>query len=76
MSFRITSNQRSNIKRLLSAADYDARTVTFMHRRLGVPDALIGRAVDEWLDTLDLPTASKLIDKLKEEADEGDDDEA
>lgn len=75
MAFKITSHQRGNIKRLLAAADFDNRTVTFMHRRLGVPEAQIGRAVDEWLDTLDLGAASKLIDKLKAEADEGDEDE-
>ena len=56
--------QRSRIKELLRKADFDAKTVTYMHRRLGVPEALIGRAVDEWLDQLDMRAASDLIETL------------
>ena len=71
----ITSHQRGAIKRLLSAANFDNRTVTYQHRRLNVPENLIGSPVDTWLDTLDPGQASKLIAKLEDEADEGDDDD-
>lgn len=75
MSFKATNHQKSNIKRLLNLAEFDSRTVTIMHRRLGASDDWIGKAVDEWLDTLDLAAASRLIDKLKPLADEEDEDE-
>lgn len=71
-----SSSQKSRIKDLLRHADFDAKTVTYMHRRLGVPEALIGRAVDEWLDQLDMRAASDLIETLMDIAGIDEDEES
>lgn len=65
---RVTTAQRGMIVSLLSKAEYDPRTVTLMHRRLGVADSFLYRPVDEWLDSLTVESASALIDKLQREA--------
>lgn len=67
--------QRSYIRQLLAQAEFDTRVATFQFRRLGVPEILIGRPVDDWLSTLDSRAASQVIDKLKDIAGVEDDDE-
>lgn len=64
---RLTSAQRHTLLSLLREAEYDTRTVTYMHRRLGVSDAWIGVSNDEWLDSLSVDAASALIKKLQAE---------
>lgn len=71
MGFRITSLQRDNIVRLLKKSDqFDDRTVTYQHRRLGAPDRFLGRPVTEWLDSLTLIEGTRMIDQLREWCDE------
>lgn len=64
---RPTHAQRHTICGLLREAEFDTRTVTFQHRRLGVSEAQIGGSVDAWLDSLSIEQASVLIDKLQRE---------
>lgn len=63
---RLTSAQRKEILRLLRLAEFDTRTVTFMHRRLGVAEHEIGGSVDAWLDAQTVANASALIAKLRD----------
>lgn len=63
-----TTAQRSEIlRRLRKAGIYDMQTITFMYRRLDVPEELIGRPLDKLLDMLSRELATDLIDKLKQE---------
>lgn len=64
---RMTSAQRNTIRYLLRTAEYDTRTVTYMHRRLGVNDSWIGVSSEAWLDSLSVESASALIKQLQEE---------
>ena len=62
---KITKLQREMIEQLMKKAEYDTRTVTIMHRRLGVTEGQIGKPVKNWLDLLDSHQASDLIRTLK-----------
>lgn len=75
MSDRATDRQKSTIKSLLEQAEYDHRTVGASHRRWGVEERHIGQPVDNWLADLNPAQASRLIDKLKEATDSGDDED-
>jgi hypothetical protein len=69
---RATTAQRDHVRRLLrKSGQYDARTVTLMHRRLGVADNWIGRPADEWMDSLAVADADALIKKLQAETSHG-----
>ena len=68
-----TDRQKSYIKSLLDRAEFDTRTVGILHKRWGAEDRHVGRSVDGWLDQLNPAQASRLIDRLKEEV--GDEDE-
>lgn len=72
---RISQAQRNEIMRLLRLAEFDTRTVTFQHRRLGVSEHEIGKPVDAWLDTLTLGTVSPVITTLRNIVGAEDDDE-
>lgn len=61
----MTSYQRAEVLRLLKLLEFDTRTVTYMHRRIGVPESTIGGTVDTWLSGLGNADASTLIDKLR-----------
>lgn len=61
-----THAQRTEIRRLSRLAEFDTKTVTFMHRRLGVAEHEIGRPVEEWLDAMTRSNASVVIDKLRQ----------
>lgn len=71
---RATDRQKSCIKDLLDRAEYDTKTVGPLHRRWGVEERHIGQPVDTWLSDLNQAQASRLIDKLKEATDDGEDD--
>lgn len=64
-SNRITPAQRATLVRLMGKAAFDDRTITLMHRTIGVPETFQGRRVDEWLDSLTAPEASRFIVKLE-----------
>lgn len=72
---RATDRQKSYIKDLLDKLEFDTRTVGPLHRRWGVEERHIGNPVDTWLGDLNQAQASKLIDRLKAEAEEEEDDE-
>ena len=74
-NFPAVARQKQEIVRLLKKADYDDKTVTLMHRNLGASDHWQGKPVSHWLDSLSIAEASRLITKLRDEADEADDDE-
>lgn len=59
-----TTAQLSLILKLMRRAEFDTQVVTFMHRRLGVPDELQGYSLDSYLSTLSTQQASELINKL------------
>lgn len=64
-----TTAQRELIERLLrDDGRFDMRTVTVMHRLLGVSDRLIGSPVGSWLGGMEQAEASRLIRKLKDMA--------
>lgn len=75
MAGKITPAQkhllRDLLRDLLRREDYDLRTVTYMHRRLGVAESWIGKPADQWLDSLLAAEASRLIAKLQGERDAG-----
>lgn len=55
-----TTAQRELIERLMrDDGRFDMRTVTVMHRLLGVPDRLIGSRVSEWLGGMERDEASR-----------------
>jgi hypothetical protein len=63
--------QHAMIRSLLRDAEvYDDRTVTLMHRRLGVPDKFQGQPVEVWLGSLSKREASEVITKLQAELEE------
>lgn len=64
---RATAWQRAEIIRKLKSLELDAKHLTFMHRRVGAPEALIqsGARVESWLDQLDVDQASALIKKME-----------
>lgn len=62
---KATQAQRQAIVGMLRRAEFDTRTVTLMHRRIGVPDVWQGRPLDQWLDTLDADAASAVIGNLQ-----------
>jgi hypothetical protein len=65
---RATAAQRAAIERLVREdGRFDTRTVTAMHRLLGAPEALQGRPASEWLSSLDVAEASRIITKLRDE---------
>jgi hypothetical protein len=65
---RMTVSQRERLQGLLRKAGcYDLRTVTLMHRRLGVPERWIGLPADSWLDSLSVADAAAIIDELVRE---------
>lgn len=64
---RATFAQKARLRMLLARAEYDTHAVTFMHRRLGVPDRMIGKTVDSWIDSLSIDEASALIGRLEQE---------
>jgi hypothetical protein len=56
------------LKLMRNAGCYDMRTVTLMHRRLGVDDKWHGRPVDQWLDSLD-PEQMRIVEhRLRQQA--------
>jgi hypothetical protein len=61
----MTPYQRAEIVRLLKKLEFDHRTVTFQHRRLGVPEAVIGGTVDAWLSGMSQAEASAMIEKMR-----------
>lgn len=75
MSERATERQKSYIKDLLDRAEFDTRTVGILHKRWGAEDRHVGKSVDAWLGDLNQAQASRLIDKLKEEVDDEDEDD-
>lgn len=70
---RATAHQKSYIKDLLDQLEFDTKTVGIMHRRWGVEERHIGGPVDVWLGELNTAQASRLIERLKREAEEEDD---
>lgn len=63
---RATRAQRDVLRRHLEQADqFDMRTVTIMHRTLGVEDRWIGQPVDVWLDSLTTEQAHTIITNLE-----------
>lgn len=68
-----TTAQKSYIRQLIRKAEFDERYITPMWRRLKVPEHWQGSTVDEYLGALSQAEASRLIDLLKEAADEDDD---
>ena len=73
-----TTAQRDYIDRLLRQAEYDQRTVSVPHRalarRAGLPAPEPGTSVDAWVSWLRQRDASRLIDALKRENEDIDDD--
>lgn len=63
--YKSTQAQRLEIVKLLRKAEFDTRYVTLMHRRVGAPDSLMGRPIDEWMSSLSLDAASEVIKKLQ-----------
>lgn len=63
--YKSTQAQRLEIVKLLRKAEFDTRYVTLMHRRVGAPDSLMGRPIDEWMSGLSLDAASEVIKKLQ-----------
>lgn len=61
----ITAMQRAEILRLMRKAEFDTKVVTYLHRRLGASEAMIGGRVDAWLDTLSIADGSSLIASLR-----------
>lgn len=66
MLTRSTPAQRAKILSLMLEAELDTRTITFMHRRIGVPDSAQGQSVSAYLDSLDGLQASDMITKLEQ----------
>lgn len=66
--------QKQEIARLLKRAEYDPKTITLMHRNVGVPDRFQGKPVNHWLDSLTVEDASQIITRLRKDDDEDDDD--
>jgi hypothetical protein len=62
----ITTQQRSEILRLLRKAEFDPFTVTFQFRQLGATEAQIGGRVDTWLNEMTIRQGSALITTLKD----------
>jgi hypothetical protein len=62
---RLSPYRKLQLRTLLDRAEYDMQRITFMHRRLGVPDEIQGRPVDEWIDSLDERAAMALIERIK-----------
>lgn len=62
-----TTAQLEKLTRLLRRAEYDMRTITIMHRRLDLPDHLVGQSVSAWLSSLNSLQASDLINKLEKQ---------
>lgn len=65
-SQRMTAAQRQAIESLLKRAEFDPRTITLMHRNAGVPEHFQGRPVSEWLGSLTIAEASRVIVKLED----------
>lgn len=64
---RPTTAQRARILKLMARVEFDTRTVTYAHRRLGMTaDSFVGRPVDTWLDTMSIEDASALIERLED----------
>lgn len=57
----MTPYQRAEILRLMKLLELDTRTVTYMHRRIGVPESAIGGSVDAWVSGFRQDDASSLI---------------
>lgn len=73
-----TTAQRDYIGRLLRQAEYDERTVSVPHRTLArragiLPAPEPGTSVDAWVSWLRQRDASRLIDALKRENGDQDD---
>lgn len=72
-----TTAQKDWIGSLLRKAEYDTRTCALPHRalarRAGVESPEPGTNVDDWIGWLRTRDASKLIDALKREAEDGGD---
>jgi len=71
-----TKDQRAEILRLLKKQEMDITTLTYQHRTLGVPDYLIGKPVDLWIEGLSTEHASSVIRQLRDRADEQEPEEA
>ena len=67
--------QKGLISSLLKKLEYDPKTVTLMHRNLGVSEKWQGKPVTHWLDSLTVANASQLITRLRRDADEAEDDD-
>lgn len=61
----ITTAQRAEVMRLMKKLEFDPKTITMMHRRVSVPEHLIGTSVDAWVGGMTEAEASALIDKMK-----------
>lgn len=60
-----TPSQLDTIRNLIAKAGcYDRKTITLMHRRLGVDDRWQGKPVDLWLGSLTRQAAHDLIVEL------------
>lgn len=60
-----TPYQRAEIIRLLRKQELDSVTLTYMHRKLGVQDYMIGKPVEAWIDGLSTEQASSVIRTLR-----------
>ncbi len=65
-----TGQQKSYVKDLLKRAEFDERVVTLMYRQLNVPEKFIGSPLDHYLDSLSTEEISRLINRIREYADE------
>lgn len=70
-----TGYQRAEIIRLLRRIGFNSVTLTYQHRVLGVPDYMIDKPVDAWIDGLSTEQASSVIRKLRDLAGDGEDEE-
>lgn len=62
-----TTAQKTLLRKLLAAAEYDQHAITPLYRRLGVPEAAQGQSLNAWLDRLNSLEASDYINKLQRE---------
>lgn len=62
---KMTQLQKAMAFDLMKKAEYDTSTCTIMHRRLGVPEKLIGKPIKHWFDDLTSQQGSDIIRELK-----------
>lgn len=70
-----TKEQRAEILRLMKKVEFDRTTLTYQHRTIGVPDAMIGKPVDLWIEGLSTEQATTTIMLLRARAGEKDGDD-